>query len=49
MNLLHKTEELSRFENELFLLIIEYSKIAHFQRAITLRFYGINSCFKVSI
>jgi hypothetical protein len=23
MNLLHKTEELSRFENELFLLIIE--------------------------
>jgi hypothetical protein len=25
MNLLHKTEELSRFENELFLLIIEYS------------------------
>ena len=24
MNLLHKTEELSRFENELFLLIIEY-------------------------
>ena len=50
MNLLHKTEELSRFENELFLLIIEYiAKIAHFQTAITLRFYGVNSCFKVSI
>jgi hypothetical protein len=30
MNLLHKTEELSRFENELFLLIIEYSKNSSF-------------------
>ena len=26
MNLLHKTEELSRFENELFLLIIEFTQ-----------------------
>ena len=29
---------------------LEYScqlKIAHFQTAITLRFYGVNSCFKV--
>jgi hypothetical protein len=25
------------------------AKIAHFQTAITLRFYGVNSCFKVSI
>jgi hypothetical protein len=30
MNLLHKTEELSRFENELFLPIIEYSKNSSF-------------------
>ena len=49
MNLLHKTEELSRFENELFLLLSNIAKIAHFQTAITLRFYGVNSCFKVSI
>jgi hypothetical protein len=46
---MHTTEELSRFENELFLLYSIIAKIAHFQTAITLRFYGVNSCFKVSI
>ena len=30
MNLLHNTEELSRFENELFLLIIDNSKNSSF-------------------
>jgi hypothetical protein len=25
------------------------AKIAHFQTAITLRFYEVNSCFKVSL
>jgi hypothetical protein len=32
MNLLHKTEELSRFENELFLLIIDNSKNRSFSK-----------------
>jgi hypothetical protein len=34
MNLVHKTEELSGFENELFLLYSMIAKIAHFRTAI---------------
>ena len=45
MNLVHKTEELSGFENELFLLYSMIAKIAHFEP----QFYGVNSCFKVSL
>jgi hypothetical protein len=49
MNLLHKTEELSRFENELFFLIIEYSTVKVYNKFLFETFFEKYAVFLLAV